>query len=384
MGSGLELRCAQAAHSAQLQAVKSRLSWRRQVQWILSVVVLLMSCYRFCQKARQAGVFPATDPREILQRRRLKQQQQDSKQRILYIITSMAEYDNGRRGTEAGYDRFSKTIVPVARESVTSMVNNFGYHVDVYLVAHYNVSKSRYTELATALPASVGLQVWEDATPIGYALENSKEIVMAITRGLARQHRYIIKDKFFHYDLFVNFEDDMLIKGEHVSHFVDVTNDLFYLRKQSEPMLPVSVSVEEAADLFYGPMTTQQLARTIPGFMRVEAALPSFERVKINRYEQISTDYHWQSSKDERKPLIHPFVAMSPVKRPTSKYRLPQTKTISCFGRQAFSHWVCAKCRRTTMRTLLLLTVIVLQTAISIGLSYKAAPTMRYGKTQPM
>jgi hypothetical protein len=224
-------------------------------------------------------------------------------QRILFVITSMAEFDDGRRETVKGHDRFSNTIVPVSRESVTSIVQA-GYAVDVYLIAHYNVSASRYEELASQLPATVGLQVWDDATPIGYALENSLDHVLNHTRGLARQHRYVIKDKFFHYDVFVCFEDDMLIRGVHVEHFVNVTDTLYSLRQTAEPRLPLSMSIVQAADLFYGPMSNCQFARTIPGFMRVEAALVDFKPTSRNRYEQIPIDYEWNNKTSSIDPSV--------------------------------------------------------------------------------
>lgn len=272
-------------------------SWRRRrLHFAVSLCVLIASCYcRFNEKARVLHYF--SKHLDLTHRRRLKSndRQLRNKQRILYVITSMADFDNGRRATVEGYDRFSNTIVPVLRESVNSMVQA-GYFVDVYLIAHYNVSASRHDELSTQFSATVGLQVWEDATPIGYASEHSKERVMAHTRGLSRQHRYVIKDKLVHYDIFVCFEDDMLVRGDHVGHFVNVTDTLYSLRLAAEPKLPKTVTLEEAADLFYGPMTKTQLARTIPGFMRVEAALPDFTPAKRNRHDQIPVDFKWNDT----------------------------------------------------------------------------------------
>ena len=54
--------------------------------------------------------------------------------KILYIVTSMREFDNGRRGTILGNNRFSKTIVPLIAESSRSMLAT-GYEVDFYLIA---------------------------------------------------------------------------------------------------------------------------------------------------------------------------------------------------------------------------------------------------------
>jgi hypothetical protein len=43
------------------------------------------------------------------------------KGRILYIVTSIHEYDTGFRSTVKGFDRFTKTIIPLIRESVQSI-----------------------------------------------------------------------------------------------------------------------------------------------------------------------------------------------------------------------------------------------------------------------
>ena len=172
----------------------------------------------------------------------------------MYIVTSLAEFDSGRRETQKGYDRFRHTVMPVLRESVASMLITGMYTVDVYLIAHYALTPERHAQLREALPESVGCQVWEEATPIAYEWETSTEKVRLHTRGLARQHRYVIKDKLFEYDLFLNWEDDMLIRGEHVRHFHAVTNELFRLRQTAGTTLPFQVdTVKEAVQLFTVP-----------------------------------------------------------------------------------------------------------------------------------
>ena len=214
--------------------------------------------------------------------------------RVLYIVTSMNEFDNGRRETQKDYNRFSNIIVPLLVEATSSMIET-GYQVDVYLIAHYNVTESRKEELQSALPVSVGLQVWGEATPIGYSHEHSKTEVQEITRGLARQHRFMIKDKLLFYDIFVNFEDDLLIKGAHVQHFVNLTNELFRLR-QDAPEETNNLSPRDAREMFYGAMTQAQLQRVMPGFMRVEAAIRNFQPHQENLYAQIPMDYDWNAT----------------------------------------------------------------------------------------
>jgi hypothetical protein len=188
--------------------------------------------------------------------------------KILYIMTSLAEYDSGRRYTSDGFDRFKNTLIPVLIEGVESMLS-IGYSVDVALVCHYTLKPERRKLLKQALPLGVSLQVWDDATPIGYKLEDKKGInhTQQITRALARQHRFIIKDKLQYYDFFVNFEDDMLIKGQTVQHYADMTQELYRLRE----MAPEVASIK--GHPYYGPMTKAQLRRVIPGLMRVEVLL---------------------------------------------------------------------------------------------------------------
>jgi hypothetical protein len=205
----------------------------------------------------------------------------------------MSEFDTGLRSTRKGNDRFAHTILPVAQESILSMLQG-GYQVDLYLITHYNMSTERRVQLSQAMPDGVGIQVWDDATPLGYDEFMDRQKVVPVMRSLARQHRFVIKDKFSHYDLFVNFEDDMVIHGSHLRHFVNVTQTLFQLRQTAADALPVTdvPTVDEALVRFHGDMTKIQLERCIPGFMRVEVMLPGFQRHKRN-LNPIPIHYHW-------------------------------------------------------------------------------------------
>jgi hypothetical protein len=218
--------------------------------------------------------------------------------RILYIVTTLAEYNTGDRATVKGSDRLQLTLIPVVREGVESMIR-FGYHVDVYLICHYTLLPHRLQLLQAALPSSVKVDYWDDATPLGYSLEHDTNRTQHITRALARQHRFVIKEKLLQYDLFVNFEDDMLIKGDHVKQYLKVTKELYRLREQAperlhhsdaneeeEEMQEGEESEEEATDSkevnrrrheamnqYTGMMTKSQLRRMLPGWIRVEVLL---------------------------------------------------------------------------------------------------------------
>lgn len=191
--------------------------------------------------------------------------------RILYIITSLAEYNSGTRSTQKGSDRLQETLIPVLAEGVESMLA-LGYHVDVYLVCHWTVQPERLELIRRSLPDSVGLQIWDDATPLGYEIDDKSKQIKLLSKHLARQHRFVVKDKLFEYDFFIAMEDDMLIHGQHVQHFVKMSKQLAVLREAA----PENVTVPKgtnAAEVFHGPLTKSQISRLLPGLMRVEVFL---------------------------------------------------------------------------------------------------------------
>lgn len=195
------------------------------------------------------------------------------KPRILYIVTTLAEYNTGTRATIRGSDRLQETLIPVVAEGTRSMIKA-GYHVDVFLVCHFDLLPERAALIESKLPKGVTLFSWSDATPLGYdtgastftKLENR-------TLHLSRQHRFVIKDHISEYDIFVCFEDDMLITANHVQHYVAVTEELERLYELAPEDLPETRSHQEATQHYHGVMTKAQLARTIPGWMRVEVLL---------------------------------------------------------------------------------------------------------------
>ncbi|KAL3944785.1 MAG: hypothetical protein SGBAC_001156 [Bacillariaceae sp.] len=202
--------------------------------------------------------------------------------RVLYIITTLTEYNNGLRRTIKGQDRLVETLIPVMINGVESMIAPpFHYQVDVFLICAYKLQPEREQLIRDSLATTTagggagGFQVWDDATPLGYDNRNSKDKLIPNTRALARQHRYVIKDKFFHYDIFLAFEDDMLIKADHVHHFMAMSADIDRLRKAAPTELPdVPENFDDPRKMkFFGQMTKGQLDRVVPGFIRVEVLL---------------------------------------------------------------------------------------------------------------
>ena len=193
--------------------------------------------------------------------------------KILYTVTTLAEYDVGTRATTKGFDRLQGVLIPVIKEGVESMLS-FGYEVDVYIVAFYKMT--RYELIRNSLPSNVNVTVWDEAAPISYKGDewdkpNTKLVLNTI--GLSRQHRFVVKDHLFRYDFFCNFEDDMLIKGDHIQNYIQMTRELYRLRETAPDGNGEELHNTQGTNNFYGPLTKEQLKRMLPGFIRVEVLL---------------------------------------------------------------------------------------------------------------
>jgi hypothetical protein len=239
----------------------------------------------------------------------------ERKNRILYIITALSEYNTGTRNTVRGSDRLQETFIPVVSEGVRSMIQH-GYTVDVYLVAHFILQPHRMQFIKDALPPNVGLDVWNDATPIGYDTGSNKpnRKLENRTLHLARQHRFVIKEKLLQYDIFVVFEDDMLITGDHVDHYVAVTNELRRLEELAPTeTTPIMIPKENVLRQYYGTMTKGQLRRMIPGFMRVEVLTDETNYPAQTSTGPIPIDLQFTSSttSSNNKPLYQTVNAKS-------------------------------------------------------------------------
>jgi hypothetical protein len=205
--------------------------------------------------------------------------------KVLYIVTTLAEYNTGKRETVAGQDRLADVVLPVLVDSVESMVyfSKANYQVDVVLILAYPLRPDRYEMIRRKLPSSVGLEIWDDACPLGYDVKHSTQTILDNTRALSRQHRYVMKDRIPYYDLFLAFEDDMRITGHHVHQFVALSQQLERLQQATpavlDEMLPAEVVADPYNSTFFGPMPRQRLLeRLIPGFIRVEVLLNATDR----------------------------------------------------------------------------------------------------------
>jgi hypothetical protein len=189
----------------------------RRLYLLLFAIAVAGSFWRTFPGLTVRYVSTTHDDSELRTQRRLSEEPVGAASkplRILYIVTSLAEYNSGSRATQKGSDRLQETLIPILTEGVESMLS-FGYHVDVHLVCHWTMLPNRLELIRQKLPPLVGLDVWDDASPLGYNVVTKNNHIEYLIVHLARQHRFVIKDKFADYDFFVAFEDDMLIKGDH-------------------------------------------------------------------------------------------------------------------------------------------------------------------------
>jgi hypothetical protein len=115
----------------------------------------------------------------------------------------------------------------------------------------------------------------------------------------------------------------MLIHYEHVHHYNSMTNTIYQLRLESQYNIydtktsttstgtSSSISrrnnIERVKENFYGTMSEQQLARTIPGFIRVEVVNVSDEELDHHRQQIMKLKQLQQKQLKMHKNMNHPF-----------------------------------------------------------------------------
>ena len=219
----------------------------------------------------------------------------DKPLRILHIVTALRDINNGARGTEMGEDRLQKVFIPILKNSVESMIAPpYNYEVDVYLVLGWKLLPERRKLIEDALPEGVGLQIWDEATPLGYDRPKSDDVMKPVTRALARQHRFVIKDKLQYYDLFTVFEDDMRVTGEHVHHYLEMSKELKRLQDEAPETVPEGEPTNPPDQRFYGGLTKKQISAMIPGFIRVEVLLDESKWPSQKELDPIDVDLEFE------------------------------------------------------------------------------------------
>ena len=89
-------------------------------------------------------------------------------------------------------------------DSLKSLQSNPLYKIDVYLILGWELKDERRALIMDALSIinDVGIEIWDDAIPLSYD-KFSSDTMSPCTRCLARQHRFVMKDKIDYYDVFI-------------------------------------------------------------------------------------------------------------------------------------------------------------------------------------
>jgi hypothetical protein len=195
-----------------------------------------------------------------------------------------------------------------------------GFLVDVFLICHFEMKPERLELIRHSLAPGVGVDVWSDATPLGYDTASDKPLrkLEYRTLHLARQHRFVIKDKLLHYDMFVVFEDDMLIKASHVEHFIAVTQELQSLAEKAPTDLSDTNDKTKPDQQYFGEMTKGQIQRMIPGYMRVEVLLDEVNYGAQTQTGPVPVDlkFNGKSSHVDSEPCCHVSANVTNENRP--------------------------------------------------------------------
>jgi hypothetical protein len=203
-----------------------------------------------------------------------------TKMRILYIVTTSQK------------DRITDIVLPVIKTAVESLVED--YHVDVFLISNYTLSSEKQEMISKELPNSVKLEVWDDAAPMIYNSRRDQDRIIPGGAQLARQHRFVVKEKLPYYDFFMAFEDDMLVTKHHVENHMSAMSELRKLKEKAD------AEIVPTNNLFWGPLSKKQLERMRPGFLRVEALQSNNDRRMQPNLHPIPVDLNFTFASGNR------------------------------------------------------------------------------------
>lgn len=257
----------------------------------------------------------------------------DDSMNILYIVTSGGKAYGGGDAIKL---RFQQKVAPVVLQTVQSLLSHNvdlpprqkvhqttpasalltkPWNVDVYLILGFELSEATKREFQDLLPFGVGLQVWQNAMPMAYECERwhddenkdpvgygyegcyntttrgrkkvlfSQATVVERNTALARQHRYVIKDKLPYYDFFVVFEDDMVISRYHVEQHLKIQSQIQQLQLQQEVQKQnekgKKIPKQSNLAVWEQPLQKQELQRFRAGFIRVEVLQDEVPRTQL-------------------------------------------------------------------------------------------------------
>ena len=128
--------------------------------------------------------------------------QTDTVLRLLYMVTANTILTQ----------QYTETWI----ESVTTLTQNNRHHVDVvFILGDETVDPNLVISWRQQLPASVDLSIWTDAVP--WRIQDGK--LVEETDALWQRTRFVMKDRWSQYDVFMSWDTDARVTTAHVDYF---------------------------------------------------------------------------------------------------------------------------------------------------------------------
>eukprot|EP00550_Attheya_septentrionalis_P009809 CAMPEP_0198283676 /NCGR_PEP_ID=MMETSP1449-20131203/3247_1 /TAXON_ID=420275 /ORGANISM="Attheya septentrionalis, Strain CCMP2084" /LENGTH=540 /DNA_ID=CAMNT_0043980401 /DNA_START=200 /DNA_END=1818 /DNA_ORIENTATION=+ len=185
--------------------------------------------------------------------------------RVLYTITSPS-------------NRWEDWVLPVVQQSIQNMIKDpQHYHVDLFIILGYPLDRQHKKNIQKNLPEGTGLQFWsiDEQDSVENDSENQDKLL-----ALARHHRYVIKDNLEDYDFFLAMQDDIHVTATHMTQFRRLSQSFQKMAAEAASKEEAKETTAVARQLdnyahphqmnFYGDMSSKQLDRLLPGFLRVK------------------------------------------------------------------------------------------------------------------
>lgn len=184
----------------------------------------------------------------------------DSILRLLYIVTaSSAEHTIQQSSSWKG-----SVVDLVSTTSTTSdQKRHHDYRVDVVLILGdaATVDATQKARIRQGLPEAVDLTIWSNAVP--FAMQDGK--LVENHDALSLQHRFVVKDRWFHYDVFMVWDENIRVHPEHVDYFWNQSQVLWSSSSSSSSEIDTNASPQVTIPGFVAvaPIRTNQTAQVL-------------------------------------------------------------------------------------------------------------------------